>query len=509
MRQYSSTPNLTVLSQATRALLCVVALAVLPVASYADVRDASSREIVHIGVIGEAARPGVYQVKRATATVGEILARAGGMTRRANGSVRIVRGSRLSHMLYVGADGQGEARFAELQDGDVLIIDRFASRNHTMQASANAETEPIPVALVGLKSHPVVIPVPQSYAYPQAIVAYLGQSPELAARIRLTSTSPNRNRSQRNPVHFSGPTVVSFEGLPIDGKSLPKLPAVFTADAVEPQPIHNDEHVRPMPAELPTTPSLSRVDQNTTLPRLVPPETNNTEPVPSGPALSQPVETSLPEPTLIRQIRKIEEAQAERHSAGVVKAAAVEAVEETQSTNLTQESDNQQGDNKPNHSLAESWRIWKWVAGVTGVFLMVTFVLVRASGRWNATRTAAKTQIRVDHPHQTVEEMLKGPHFAQKPTSKPETSLESTTEHQEAKTPTLATPETQPTQKPSPQGPSAPAPRSVAATKIPLPKPKFAAPRAVRHTTRESSADHPTTERSRFDDALANLSDAA
>ncbi len=504
MRQNSPTSHLTIHSWAKCAFLCIVGLAVAPVISRAGVGTTDSREAIHIGVIGEAARPGVYQIKRGTPTVGDILNRAGGMTRRANGSVRIVRGNRLSHMLYIGTDNQGEARLAELHDGDVLVVDRFASRNHTVQTSVNAEAEPIPVALVGLKSHPVVIPVPQTYAYPAAIVAYLGQSPQMAFRVRIASTSFSQTRRDQNTVQFSGPTVVSFDGLSIDAKSLPKLPAVFTADVAEPATLYNGESVHPQPTELPT-PSLSWVDDNTELPRLVAPESNISEPLPSGPALRTPAVTPPEEPSLIRQIRKIEEAQAERHSEEAANAFAAEAKEAPQTPTSKRLSDDQKADVPASNSLAESWRMWKWVAGVTGVFLAVTFVLVRASGRWNATRTAAKTQIRVDRPHQTVEEMLRGPHFAPKPQPTADALPKSkTTPPQKNETPTVATTQSQPTQVPAVNSP-----KSVANTRIPLPKPKFAAPRAVRHTTRDSSADQPTTERSRFDDALANLSDAA
>ncbi|WP_166824847.1 polysaccharide biosynthesis/export family protein [Thalassoroseus pseudoceratinae] len=502
MRQTNMLAKLMVASRIVRVLACVPCLVIMPTASGAEFVDASSRPVSHIGVIGETARPGVYQVGHSKPTLGEVVERAGGMTRRASGSVRIVRGNRLSHMIYIGQDGDGQGRFAELRDGDVLIVDGFASR--TAKASdvrgTDVEAEPVPVALVGLKPHPIVIPVPEAYAYPEAILSYLGQNPQMASRLQITSTSPGRIRTVHNSTHLAGPTVISFESFPVQTDSLPKLPAVFTETAAEPNSLHSREINELIPAEPSTTPMLSRIDQKTEPPRLIAPQTlspqsHDAVPVANGPAL--PTLTPPQEPTLIRQIREIESAQAAREASNadqnVAEAPVAEPEHNGNSSIVGQQALKQAA---ATESIPkDSWQIWKWAAGIAGVFLTITVVLVRASQRWNATRTAAKTQVRFDRPHQTVEELLRGPHFA--PSAAQNSQPATKTEAQTGTEPKTATPTTQP--------------KSTGPTNAPLPKPKFATPRTAHTTGKKSNGEQasPSSDRSRFDDALANLSDAA
>ena len=483
--------------------LAVITCVLFPTLCIADVVEAMPRHSVHIGVIGEAARPGVYQLATGTATMGHVLNRAGGLTRRASGSVRIVRGNRLSHMIYVGTETTDQSRLTELLDGDVLIVDGFVSRSRTVQMAAsdtaygtstaniNRDGEPIPVALVGLTTHPIVIPVPKTHAHPKAILAYLGQSPELASGLQITSPALGRSRSASNTDRFTGPTVVSFEGLPIESNRLPELPPVFQDDLEQTAPSTVGTIGNSVPETLPTPPVLSRVELGPEPPQLIVPNTSELESQPSmsGPTLGEPAIVRSEEPTLIQKIRKIEEAAAARKSEQTPTVAHPVAERKPARLDVATIADTVALDPKPETSSkrAESWRMWKWVAGVTGIFLAVTFVLVRASQRWSATRAAAKTEIRIDRPHQTVEELLKGPHFTPTPKAEPTIHAKGQAESK----------------------PAMPTPKPVTQASIPLPKPKFASPRAVRHVPSQNTTGHPLAERSRFDDALANLSDAA
>ncbi len=127
------------------------------------------------GILGEVARPGVYQLSTGC-TLGQLVSCAGGLTGNANGNARVLRGARLAEQFFVAA-----SEAAVLSPGDLIVAGGQASRlAEANGARAGRAPAQVQIGLLNLIERPVVLSLPRELASPARIVEYLGQSPELA-----------------------------------------------------------------------------------------------------------------------------------------------------------------------------------------------------------------------------------------------------------------------------------------------------------------------------------------
>lgn len=199
--------------------------------------DATPKPVL-IGVMGQVAKPGVYEQMEKTPTLRQVLQRAGGLTTRAAGLVRIVRSGRVAQQVFLGTElNVAQSRETLLQSGDIIVADeqQQASRARIVRRGANADSvvtvvdsQPVPVALIGILDRPVILPVPQANARLIDVLAFLRQSPELAERVKQLAVSPARSQQVRLANgDFVGPTVLVFPRNLVSVDALPALPPVF------------------------------------------------------------------------------------------------------------------------------------------------------------------------------------------------------------------------------------------------------------------------------------------
>ncbi len=106
-----------------------------------DSRPQSS--LAYYGILGEVARPGVYQLSTGC-TLGQLVSCAGGLTGNANGNARVLRGARLAEQFFVAA-----SEAAVLSPGDLIVAgagvaagrDERCPRRPCTRASANWPVE--------------------------------------------------------------------------------------------------------------------------------------------------------------------------------------------------------------------------------------------------------------------------------------------------------------------------------------------------------------------------------
>jgi hypothetical protein len=287
-------------------------------ASGHDAPSASATSAVFVGVMGQVARPGVYEFAEPRPTLGDVLRRAGGLTRRATGAVRVVRGGRAGQQVFVDPNDPSSHPFAgsPLRDGDILVAD--AAPNHQAEAR-DAESEPVPVALVGVLPRPVILPVPPPHAHLASVLAFLGQDLGMAPDVRVLTVG----RAAGAAVHaelgpwFRAPTVLEFPPRSVHRESLPDLPAALTPpDApatLDEPPVASPtvpletEPVADAPRELSTTAERPPL-------MVAPPATAPALPaLPELPGLPTTVdEPPAAEPATIARIREMEQALAGR-----------------------------------------------------------------------------------------------------------------------------------------------------------------------------------------------------
>src|ERR1700733_10429699 len=76
----------------------------------------------YFGILGEVTCPGVYELP-GDCTFGQLLRRAGGVTRDATGNTRVFRGGRVAQQLFVASSDA-----VALSPGDLIVIERRGTR---------------------------------------------------------------------------------------------------------------------------------------------------------------------------------------------------------------------------------------------------------------------------------------------------------------------------------------------------------------------------------------------
>ncbi len=186
-----------------------------------DSRPQSS--LAYYGILGEVARPGVYQLSTGC-TLGQLVNGAGGLTGNANGNARVLRGARLAEQFFVAA-----SESAALSPGDLIVVGAQASRlaeaNGARTGRAPAHVQ---IGLLNVIDRPVVLTVPRELASPARIVEFLGQSPELADDLGIVGPSRAEVRASFSPSfaddRLASGAVLIFPPHRVRMASLPALP---------------------------------------------------------------------------------------------------------------------------------------------------------------------------------------------------------------------------------------------------------------------------------------------
>jgi hypothetical protein len=148
------------------------------------------------GILGEVARPGVYQLP-AHCTFGQLVQYAGGVTCDANGNARVFRGARVAQQLFVASSAS-----ETLYPGDLIVIERSAMTAATSHArpryaaggsmasrAAVPRAAEVQIGFLNLIDRPVVVKMLREQASPARIGELLRQPAELIENVRIVGPS--------------------------------------------------------------------------------------------------------------------------------------------------------------------------------------------------------------------------------------------------------------------------------------------------------------------------------
>ncbi len=180
-----------------------------------------------VAVMGDVAYPGVY-AETNELTLAELIERAGGLTREADGTVHLIRGGRIVQHVFLPTGGA-----LPLLAGDLIAVGGHCDSRPSNAKPAAGGDDPAPapavqIAFLNLIDRPVVVKVRADQATPARIVTLLGQTPDLADQVRviappLAGLRPAAEiRSARNRLE-SG-TALVFPRRLIRANVLPALP---------------------------------------------------------------------------------------------------------------------------------------------------------------------------------------------------------------------------------------------------------------------------------------------
>lgn len=177
----------------------------------------------YVGLLGQVARPGVYEIENRGVRLGDLLKEIGGLARDASGQFRIIRNGRPGQMTsYAGA-----AQF-ELMAGDLVIADAqystFASNTNAKSAASTA----VQIGFVNLVDRPVVLKLRREHASLNEILALMRQDEGLASQIQIIAPPNQRSAAQTRPeTPLPSETVLIFPANAVRAARLAPLPEPF------------------------------------------------------------------------------------------------------------------------------------------------------------------------------------------------------------------------------------------------------------------------------------------
>lgn len=150
----------------------------------------------YVGLLGQIARPGVYEIeRRGTVVLADLLEDIGGLAKDASGQFRIIRNGRPGQTTsYSGA-----AQF-ELMAGDLIIAD--AQPSQIGQRATNVKTtsdDAVQIGFVNLVDRPVVLKLRNERATVFEILTTMGQDQSLASQIKIVTPASQRFQGQPRP----------------------------------------------------------------------------------------------------------------------------------------------------------------------------------------------------------------------------------------------------------------------------------------------------------------------
>jgi hypothetical protein len=195
----------------------------------------------HVAVMGEVVRPGVYEIPHSQIELAELVRRAGGLSGRGSGNMRLVRRGRVGQQVYFTPQSQ-----FVLADGDLVVADPRGFVNHRglpgrsahrvigiediQTPSDNRGASTVEIGLVHLIDRPVVLDVPASRATLSGALDMLGNSVVGDAAVTVLHPNGRQEEVPRNAagaVSLTSGTVLVFDPRNVDVQRLPRLPAVI------------------------------------------------------------------------------------------------------------------------------------------------------------------------------------------------------------------------------------------------------------------------------------------
>ncbi len=164
----------------------------------------SSAKAPYVGLLGQMARPGVYEITAGSASLSELIERIGGLSKGASGQLRIIRNGRPGMTMSYSPS----QRF-DLFAGDLVIADTQAvsstdsSQGNTGQVTSRGQAVPtastgaVQIGLLNLIDRPVVLKLRSEHASVAAILSLMRQDSALASQVKVVL--PGNYRFQAAP----------------------------------------------------------------------------------------------------------------------------------------------------------------------------------------------------------------------------------------------------------------------------------------------------------------------
>lgn len=179
----------------------------------------------YVGLLGQIARPGVYEIEKQGSMLGDLIQVTGGLAKDASGQFRIIRNGRPGQM----ASYAGAAKF-ELMAGDLIIADAQVGTSSNMSQQTNAKPASagaVQIGFVNLIDRPVVLKLRREHASVVEILALMRQDENLASQIKVIAPPNQRSMQARLDVPLPSETVLIFAPNTVRAARLAPLPEPF------------------------------------------------------------------------------------------------------------------------------------------------------------------------------------------------------------------------------------------------------------------------------------------
>lgn len=214
---------------------------------------ADSRQEPFVGLLGQFARPGTYEIPPRGTMLADLIQAIGGLAKDASGQFRVIRNGQAGQMVTASA----AARF-EMMPGDLIVAEstqavmRSASSNERRDRQTSApdasrqatSSDARQVALLNLVERPIVLKLRNEHATVLELLALLRQDNSLASRIKIVTPSTHRFQGIPRPdATLPDGTVLIFPTSGIDKDRIKDLPEPYRlrreSDAQSPTPDHD------------------------------------------------------------------------------------------------------------------------------------------------------------------------------------------------------------------------------------------------------------------------------
>ena len=177
-----------------------------------------------VGLLGQVARPGVYEIERKGTLLADLLQSLGGLAKDSSEQFRIIRNGRPGQMTsYSGA-----AQF-ELMPGDLIVADARSSQiGQRASMSKQPSGESVQIGFVNLIDRPVVLKLRSEHASVSEILSIMRQDQGMASQIKVVAPSSQRGQPQPGPeTSLVSETVLIFPPNSVKTERLAMLPEPY------------------------------------------------------------------------------------------------------------------------------------------------------------------------------------------------------------------------------------------------------------------------------------------
>jgi len=206
-------------------------------------RRLAEQRQMSVAVMGNVARSGAYTLNESRASLGHLLHRAGGVTREATGSIRILRNGRVTLQTHLTSGSKTLLKPGDVvlavgsKVGQLRIYPRRSGHDETTSSHIKqpaddapaAPNRPVEIALLNLIDRPVVLRLRPEHARLDTLVALLRQPEELVENTRLIQPGRQDNPppAGKQTSSLTDGTVLVFDRRFVRPDAIPRLPPVF------------------------------------------------------------------------------------------------------------------------------------------------------------------------------------------------------------------------------------------------------------------------------------------